>query len=410
MNKKLLKDFAELAVKVGVNLQKGQVLVVDSAIECKEFARMVIEEGYKAGASRVIIRWSDAFANKCFYQYSSDEELQNIPDYVVAQAHYIVDNKAANVIISSPDPEAMKGIDPKKLQISAIASNKKMEFYRTFRMKSETQWCIVAYPNEVWAHKVFPDLPLDEAQDKLLAAILSASRVTEEKNAVEAWIEHMDTLKAHNNLLNQYHFKTLKFKNDLGTDLTIDLVDDHLWCGGGEDALNGVYFAPNIPTEETFTMPHKDKVNGKVVATKPLNYQGQMIEDFYLVFKDGAVVEYGAKQGEESLKSLIELDEGSKRLGEVALISHDSPISNMNILFYNTLFDENASCHLALGNAYTMNIVNGNFMSAEELASKGFNKSMTHVDFMFGSADMEITGICADGSEVAIFKKGNFVI
>jgi aminopeptidase len=197
--------------------------------------------------------------------------------------------------------------------------------------------------------------------------------------------------------------------NSLGTDLTVGLVDGHIWGGGGETAKNGVYFAPNIPTEETFTMPHKAKVNGKVVATKPLNYQGKLIDDFSLVFKDGKVVSYKAKKEQATLKNLLEFDEGSSYLGEVALISHDSPISNMNVLFYNTLFDENASCHLALGNAYTMNIKGGHDMSEEELKAKGYNKSMNHVDFMFGSSDMKIVGLTHEGKEIVVFEKGNFV-
>ena len=209
--------------------------------------------------------------------------------------------------------------------------------------------------------------------------------------------------------MNAYRFKTLHFKNSIGTDLEIELVENHIWAGGGEMGGNGVYFVPNIPTEEVFTMPHKDKVNGKVVSTKPLNYQGNLIKDFYFVFKDGKVVEYNAKEGFDALKSLIELDEGSSRLGEVALISYDSPISNLNILFNDTLFDENASCHLALGNAYSMNIVNGTNMEESELVKLGYNVSLTHVDFMFGSSDMEITGVTHDEKTIEIFKKGNFV-
>ena len=276
-------------------------------------------------------------------------------------------------------------------------------------MGNKSQWCVVAYPTFAWAKKVFPKLSPKKAYNALLNKILEASRVTDTNDPVHDWEEHIMTLARHNKKLNEDNYKTLHFKNSLGTDLVVGLVKDHIWAGGAEKAKNGVIFCPNIPTEETFTMPHKYQVEGKVVATKPLNYQGKLIEDFYLVFKEGKVVEYKAGKEELALKNLLELDEGSSRLGEVALISDNSPISNTNILFFNTLFDENASCHLALGNAYTMNIKNGTSLSEEELAALGYNKSLTHVDFMFGSPDMEIIGHKYDGTKVIIFKNGNFI-
>ena len=240
-------------------------------------------------------------------------------------------------------------------------------------------------------------------------AILKACRVTEDGDAVKEWEDHMEKIARYNRVLNEYNFTTLEFKNSLGTNLSVKLVKNHIWGGGGEKAQNGVFFAPNIPTEETFTMPDRNGVNGKVVATMPLNYMGKLIENFSLEFENGKVVAYKAEKEESTLKKLLETDEGSNRLGEVALISHNSPISNMNILFYNTLFDENASCHLALGNAYTMNIKDGNTLSEEELIKRGYNKSCEHVDFMFGSSDMEIVGIKENGEKVQIFKNGNFV-
>ena len=263
-------------------------------------------------------------------------------------------------------------------------------------MANKSQWSIVAAPNPTWAKKVFPNLEDEAAVEALWDAILSASRVTLDNDPVKEWEAHNKQLLEHNNILNKHQFDTLHFKNSLGTDITIKLVENHIWAGGGEVSANGVYFNPNIPTEENFTMPHKYGVNGKVVATTPLNYQGNLIEDFWLEFKDGKVVDYDAKSAKATLENLLKLDEGSSRLGEIALISHDSPISNSGILFYNTLFDENASCHMALGRAYPMNIENGNDLSKEELESKGYNHSLAHSDFMFGSSK--------DGKQVQIFK------
>ena len=409
MNNKLLKKFADLAVKVGVNVQKGQILVVNSPVECRDLARMIVESGYEAGASYVMMRYNDDVVAKHLYTYASLEVVKEVPDYLVEQFKYIVDKKAAVISISAPTPGLMKDVDPTKMQAAAIASNEKIGFYRKHMMSNGSQWLVIAAPTVPWAKKVFPNIDSDEVVDKLWEAILNASRVTEDNDTVKEWQIHIDKLAKHNKILNEYNFKTLKFTNGRGTNLEIDLVKNHIWGGGGEKAANGVSFAPNIPTEETFTMPHSHGVNGKVVATMPLNYQGKLIEDFYLVFKDGKVVDYDAKKEKESLKSLLELDEGSSRLGEVALISYDSPISNMGILFYNTLFDENASCHLALGNAYTMNIKDGNSLTEKELLDSGYNKSITHVDFMFGSEDMEIVGIKENKEEIQIFKNGNFV-
>jgi len=406
MNLEKLNKYARLAVEVGVNIQKNQILVINSPVECKEFTRLLVENAYQKGASYVMVRWNDDLVRKTYFTYASDEVISNIPNYTIEQVKYIVDKKAAVISISAPTPGLMKDIDPAKLQLSNKVNYEHLGFYQKHMMANGSQWCVIAYPTNDWAKKVFNS---DDSYDKLLDAILTASRVRNDNDPVDEWKKHMDTLAKHNKMLNDYNFKTLHFKNSLGTDLEVGLVEDHIWAGGGEHSEDGVYFCPNIPTEEAFTMPHKDKVNGKVVSTKPLNYQGKLIEDFHLVFKDGKVVEYDAKKEKEALKSLLELDEGSSSLGEVALISHDSPISNTDILFYNTLFDENASCHVALGNAYSMNIKDGTKLPEKDLLSKGYNKSMTHVDFMFGSNDMEVVGTTYDNKKVQIFKNGNFV-
>ena len=404
-----LRKFARLAVKTGVNIQPGQMLIVNTSVDAKEFAKMVAEEAYIAGAGYVDVQFNEAEISKLHYQYASDKYLLDVPEWSIQKLHYLMDEKAARLSISSPNPEAFKGVDPARMAEAAKASAPKTSFFRKFSMASGSQWSIVAWPNPVWAKKVFPDKNEEEGMEALLDAILYASRVTDENDPVAEWEEHTARLANHSKILNDYHFKSLKFKNSAGTDMTIDLVEKHIWAGGAEVSLNGFDFAPNIPTEEVFSMPHSHGVNGRVVATLPLSYNGKLIENFYLDFKDGEVVGFGAEKEEDTLKYLLEMDEGSKRLGEVALISHDSPISNLNILFYNTLFDENASCHLALGNAYTMNIELGNELSEEELVAQGYNKSMVHVDFMFGSHDMEIDGVTYDGEVVPVFRKGNFV-
>ncbi|HHX81196.1 MAG TPA: aminopeptidase [Acholeplasmataceae bacterium] len=401
-----LKKYADLAVKIGVNLQKQQILLINSPVECAEFTRLLVESAYETGASYVMVRWNDDLINKTYYTFATEEVISEIPNYVVEQFKYVVDRGAAVISISAPTPGLLKDVEPKKLQLASKTSHEHLGFYQKHLMANGSQWCVISYPTKAWAEKVFGGA---ESFERLLDAILAASRVTADNDPIVEWRNHIENLARHNQMLNEYNFKKLHFKNSLGTDLEVELVNGHIWAGGGEVSQKGIDYCPNIPTEETFTMPHKDRVNGKVVATKPLNYQGKLIEDFYLVFKDGKVVEYDAKSEKEALKSLLELDEGSSRLGEVALISYDSPISNTGILFYNTLFDENASCHLALGNAYAMNIKDGIKMKEEDLIEKGYNKSMTHVDFMFGSSDLEIIGITYAGEKVQIFKNGNFV-
>lgn len=411
MNKEnLLKEFAKLAIRVGINIQPKQYLIVNAPVEAYEFVRTVVEEAYNAGAGNVIINWKDDTVNSLYYQNVSDEVLTEVPQFLIDKYRYVLDKGAALLSITSPNPNVYKNVDPMKMAMASNASNSKLKFFSDYTMASRTQWAIIAYPNYEWAQQVFPTLSKEEAYEKLLEAILYTSRVEEKKDSVQEWNNHMKNLEVHNKILNDYNFEKIHFKNGIGTDLEIYLVENHIWAGGGEMSEKGVFFAPNIPTEETFTMPHNKKINGTVVSTKPLNFRGKLIPKFKLTFKDGVVVKYEADEEIETLKSLLETDEGSKSLGEVALISYDSPISNLGIIFYNTLFDENASCHLALGNAYSMNIKDGTTMPEEELVKLGYNVSNVHVDFMFGSSDMEIVGTTHDGKEIQIFRKGNFVI
>ncbi|MFH0767455.1 MAG: aminopeptidase [Bacillota bacterium] len=409
-SKFIINKLAKLAVKVGVNVQKNQVVVVRATTETKEIAREVVKEAYLAGAKEVFVQWSDDYVSHSSLTYQSIETLEHVPHWLIGQYQDFVDQGACFISLSSPIPGLNQDIDPVKSQKSGIAVQKAVYFFREHLMGNKAQWTIIAAPNPVWAKQVFPNFSETDAVEALWSAILKASRVTELNDPILEWEKHNQILLKHNQILNDYNFKHLHFKNALGTDLIVELVKDHVWAGGGEHASTGVYFNPNIPTEETFTMPYKWGTSGKVVATKPLNYQGKLIDDFWLEFKDGKVVNFDAKKEKNALTNILDTDEGSRYIGEIALISHDSPISNTNILFLNTLFDENASCHMALGRAYPMNVKNGVNISIPELEKIGYNNSMVHSDFMFGSEDMEITGITQDGKEIKIFKKGNFII
>jgi len=409
-SKNLITKLAKLAVNVGANVQKGQIVVVRATTETKEITREIVKQAYLAGAKEVFVQWSDDYVSHSNLTYQSIEALIDVPNWLVDQYKGFVDEGACFISVSSPIPGLNKDVDPKKAQQSGIAIQKAIHFFREHLMGNKSQWTIIAAPNPVWAKQVFPNLNEDDAVEALWKAIFNASRVTEDNDPVAEWDKHNATLLKHNQILNQFNFKHLHFKNSIGTDLIVELVKNHVWAGGGEHSGSGVYFNPNIPTEETFTMPYKWGTRGKVVATVPLNYQGKLVEDFWFVFKDGKVVDYGAKKEKDALTNLLATDDGSNYIGEIALISYDSPISNTKILFLNTLFDENASCHMALGKAYPMNVKNGVNESLENLEKIGYNNSMSHVDFMFGSPDMEIVGTTQDGKEIKVFEKGNFII
>lgn len=406
----VMQKYARLAVRMGVNVQPGQLMVINASVTDYAFVRMCVKEAYEAGAGEVQVNWSDEQISLMTYQSCSLETLTEIPQWSYDKRAWAQEKGCCFLNIMSGTPGLMKDVDPEKMQAVQIAGSKKFAPLQKYTMNNEGQWSIVALPSAGWAKKVFPALSEDEAVAKLMDAILMSVRVNEENDPVAEWNPHNRLMAEHSRKLNEFNFKALHFTNSLGTDLTVGLVENHIWAGGGEHAQNGVFFNPNMPTEENFCMPHKDRVDGKVVATMPLNYQGKLIENFFLEFKDGKVVSFGAEKEQDTLKNLVEFDEGSSRLGEVALISYDSPIRETGILFYNTLFDENASCHLALGRAYPMNVKGGTEMTQEQLSAAGANYSMTHVDFMFGSRDMHIEGIRQDGTAITVFDHGNFVI
>ncbi len=410
MEQEILQQYARLAVRVGVNIQPEQPLVINCSTENAYFARICAKEAYAAGASYVHMLWSDEELTKINLMHASLENIIEIPDYMVARFDYFIDQKVARLNIIGDTPGLLAEVDPNKLLQQAIIAGEKFKRYRDYSMGNHGQWTIVALPSVGWAQKVFPSDTPEQAVEKLGAAILNAVKLSLDQDPVAVWEAHNQALAKRNKKLNDYNFKSLHFTNSLGTDLVVGLADQHRWAGGAEKTVGGIVFNPNIPTEETFTMPHKYRVDGKVVASKPLDYQGKLIEDFSFVFKAGQVVEYQAKHNQAALDNLLNLDEGSRHLGEVALIGYDSPIEQSGILFYNTLFDENASCHLALGNAYPMNVINGTTMSEDELEKYGYNKSKAHVDFMFGTADLNITGLTQDDQEIPVMRAGQLLV
>ncbi len=351
-----LREYAKLIVEVGLNVQKDENVIITSQISTPELVHLVMEESYAAGAREVTVRWTDDKVSKMKYLNDKDEVFESFPKWNFEYYDYYDKMNSNYLNIYSSDPESLKGVDPNRVMKLSQAANEVMKEHIGAVMSSAQSWCVVAVPSVAWAKKVFPDLSDEAAVSKLWDAIFEIVRVGD-GNSIQKWNEHLTNMKKVNVALNDYSFAKLHFTSDNGTDLQVGLVKNHIWCGGKEvNTTTKKDFVANMPTEESFTMPNANDVNGVVYNTKPLSYNGSLIDDFMLEFKDGKVVNYSAGVGEEVLASLLKTDEGASRLGEVALVSNDSPISNSNILFYNTLFDENASCHLALGRAYPINI------------------------------------------------------
>ena len=408
MDKELLKRYARLVVKVGVNLQRDQILVINAPIECADFARAMAEEAFAAGAHDVVVSWGDELLAHIRYAGGNRELFTEFPEW--RQKFYMdyAEQGAAFVSIAASNPEIFKDIDADKLKLAQQAAGAALLEYRGRLMNNRNTWCVVSVPTKSWASKVFPQMDETAAVKRLWQEIFEAIRIETGKDPIVAWEKHIAFLQQAAKFMNDHAFKALHYTNELGTDLTIELPEGHIWAGGAEDSELGISFAANMPTEEVYTLPRREGVNGTVVASKPLNFNGNLIEDFRLTFKDGKVVNYAAGKGETVLKGLLETDEGSSFLGEVALVPYDSPISRSGILFYNTLFDENASCHLALGKAYPTCIKGGENMDSVTLAQHGVNDSLLHEDFMIGTRDLAIVGTTKDGQQVQVFKNGNF--
>lgn len=406
--KQKLEQYADLIVKVGVNVQQGQTVFVTGSTEMTELVRLVASKAYDAGAANVLVDWTDEGLSRLKYEKAADEVFTHFPEWEVVKRNALLDKRAAFISIISPNPDLLKGIDPKRIANFQKASGQALERFRQYIQSDKVSWTVVAASTRDWASKVFPNVSTEEAVNQLWEAIFESVRLNTD-DPLKAWEEHNATLHKKVDILNSKHFHKLHYRAP-GTDLTIELPKKHLWVGASSTNEQNVGFMANMPTEEVFTAPKKTGVNGYVTSTKPLSYGGNLIRNFKLTFEEGRIVRVEAEEGQQILEQLVDTDEGSHYLGEVALVPHQSPISQSNILFYNTLFDENASNHLAIGSAYAFNLEGGKTMSQEQLAENGLNSSITHVDFMIGSAEMDIDGIHADGTVEPIFRKGNWAI
>lgn len=402
-----LKEYARLAVVTGLAVKPGQEVMISASVEVADFVHLVMEQAYKAGASDVVVEWMDNEAAKLRYQHSYMEKISQCPEWTSLMRNTMAQRGAAFLSIRSDDPRVLADVDPKKPAAAQKASRNACGPFVEAHRNGTMPWCIIGAASPKWAQAVFPDLPEQEALDRLWDAIFQTARV-DSGDAVAAWEAHRQDFQKRIAWLNEQGFDTLHYQNSLGTDLTVGLLPGGIWCGGGAATADGRWHFMNLPTEEVYTAPHRERTEGIVYSSMPLNFNGNLIDQFYLTFEKGRVVDFGAKQGEEVLRSILEMDEGAKYLGECALVPHDSPISNLRILFYNTLYDENASCHLAVGSGISEAIEGGMSKSREELLQVGINDSLTHVDFMFGTADLSITGIRPDGTRVPVFQNGNW--
>ena len=403
-----LREYAALLVNVGMAIQPKQKAMMSVSVDAADLARLCAEEMYKAGASDVIMNWRDDRVARLRYLNAADELFDEVYDYQVSLFDMAANDKFAILSIAGSDPENLKGVEPSRIQRSSIASSEKLEKFYTAQMASDIQWCVGAYPTLAWAKKVFPEASESEAVEKLWDAIFTACRVSGDGTAVRRWQKHTAAQKARIEKLNSYNFDRLVYKNSLGTDLTVKLPKNHIWCGASEMAGTGVEFVANIPTEEVFTVPHRDGVDGIVYSSMPLVLNGNVVENFWIRLENGVIVEAKAEKGEEYLISELNTDEGARHLGEVALVPYSSPIRESGILFYNTLFDENASCHFAFGAAYPSCVEGASALSKDEQKALGVNDSYTHIDFMVGTEDLSITGCTADGAVVEVFKNGGW--
>ena len=403
MKKTVLRAYARLIAEVGARVQKGQDVVIEAELDQPEFVTMVADACYHAGARKVTVTWKHQALEKLAIRRESVKTLRTVEDWERAKLQHYVDTLPCRIYLLSEDPDGLKGINQEKM---AKAQQKKYPIIKGYRdqIENKYQWCIAAVPGAAWAKKLFPELRTSQAIEKLWEAILSTSRVDEDP--VAAWEAHNKDLHDRCQYLSGLGIRELRYKSANGTDLTVGLIPEGQFCGGGETSLQGIFFNPNIPTEECFTSPMKGQAEGIVYSTKPLSYQGQLIDEFWIRFHEGKAVEWNAQVNNDLLTKLITMDQGSCYLGECALVPFDSPINQSGLLFYNTLFDENACCHLALGMGFADTIRDFQSKTLEECRSLGVNDSMVHEDFMIGSADLSIDGVCQDGKTVPLFRNG----
>ena len=411
MNQELLNKYAAFTVQVGVNVQKGQTLIIRCPVEGAYFGRACMEAAYKAGARDVVIRWEDEKAARIRMELGEEEALSETKPYELRSYLDYAESEGGCCLLAihASDPEIFKGLDTGKINRVSLAKQEAMKSWREYTMKDRVQWCVVAIPTPAWAASVFPGLAEDEAQEKLWGAIFDVCRVTG-GDPVSAWKEHVAKTSACRDKLNELQLESIHMTSSNGTDLTVGLAEGHTWEGACSKAENGAVFIANVPTEEVFTAPHRERVNGVVKGTKPYVYNGQLIEGFSVTFKDGVVVDYSAEKNAELLGQLLDSDEGARRIGEIALVPASSPINRSGLLFYNTLFDENAACHIAFGAGYPTTVKGGAAMTTEELLACGVNDSAIHEDVMVGAEDMSITGLTKTGETVTIFENGEWAI
>ena len=411
MNQELLNKYAAFTVQVGVNVQKGQTLIIRCPVEGAYFGRACMEAAYKAGARDVVIRWEDEKAARIRMELGEEEALSETKPYELRSYLDYAESEGGCCLLAihASDPEIFKGLDTAKINRVSLAKQEAMKSWREYTMKDRVQWCVVAIPTPAWAASVFPGLDEDEAQEKLWSAIFDVCRVTG-GDPVSAWKEHVAKTTACRDKLNELQLESIHMTSANGTDLTVGLAEGHTWEGACSKAENGAVFIANVPTEEVFTAPHRERVNGVVKGTKPYVYNGQLIEGFSVTFKDGVVVDYSAEKNAELLGQLLDSDEGARRIGEIALVPASSPINRSGLLFYNTLFDENAACHIAFGAGYPTTVKGGAAMTTEELLACGVNDSAIHEDVVVGAEDMTITGLTKSGETVTIFENGEWAI
>lgn len=404
-----LDRLAEVAVRIGLGLQEGQELVLTAPTEALPLVRRIAEHAYKAGAKLVTTLFADDALTLARYRFAPEGSFDYAPGWLHDGIATAFRSGAARMAIAGTDPALLAGQDPGRISRANVAASKVMKPAMELITRHEINWTIVACATPAWAALVFPGEPQELAMGKLWDAIFASSRITSDDPVAE-WKAHGEALKQRVDFLNGKRFDSLRFFTaDGSTDLTVGLADQHLWAGGGTTAGNGVHCQPNIPTEECFTTPHKDRVNGTVSASKPLSHQGTLIEDIRCMFENGRIVKATASKGEEALNELISTDAGARQLGEVALVPHDSPIAQSGILFWSTLFDENAASHIALGQAYSTCLMGGEKMSNEELAALGANESLIHVDWMIGGAEMSVDGVLGDGAAEPLMRRGDWV-
>lgn len=403
-----LREYARLIVEIGLNLQPGQTPRIQTEIEGAPLARLCVDACYDLGARQVLCDFSDGYITRQTYLRADEATFSEYPSYMKAKLDWLLDIESPSLSLTGSDPELLKGVDPARIRARQIAADEPTRPYYDAMMASRFPWCGAAYASAAWARKVFPSLSEGEAIDALWKAIFTTCRVTGDGQATARWRAHNDAVARRAATLNAYAFTSLRYHSENGTDLTVALPQNHIWAGGSEKSASGIVFTPNMPTEEIFTAPRRDGVNGIAVSALPLSLGGQLVRDFRFEFQGGKIVSVSAVEGEETLREAISLDEGASYLGEVALVPYHSPIRATGLTFYNTLFDENASCHLAFGAAYPTCVAGGGAMSEEEQRRAGLNQSMTHVDFMIGTRDLNITGTTPDGREIPVFVDGNF--